>query len=332
MHTGQRNGPFGGATFGNLLQGTTLGQGEERATVSRRRTLEARQTEAVTLKEDLTWQPLSFSRQQKVIDDYHSIQETLLRCLKLDSDLISSSKKGIGRTASEGGANVAIVSPSSIQRHMRSSSPGSTDTVAASFTSIDWHNGTAGTANYWCNLQGTNAITIANDSDATTVDWRFPYAGTGDADVWNISGNQFTIHLDSFQADGDDSIVVPKVMPPAALKRAERLLRGMLTGKQKRSLDRFGFFDMPSPTKNYVAYRIPRTGLIVMYERGVAKHRLCIYENEGLPAADWMIAAKMLVEADEKDLHRIANYHTLDRHVPRDPKIDRVPLILPVAA
>ena len=187
-------------------------------------------------------------------------------------------------------------------------------------------------------IVGTSPFTVTNEwtnySGTATQDFRFTWDSSTSAD--NYTGNTeqgrwILPNNGSVNIEFGSTIVIPE-MSPMALKRAGKLLRGMLTSKQRKMYDRFGFFDVRSPSQKHVAYRIPKSGLIVMYEHGIAKKRLCVYEKEGLPKSDWLVAAKMLCEADEKDLMKVANHHPLTAHRPVDPRVDRVPLILRAAA
>lgn len=186
------------------------------------------------------------------------------------------------------------------------------------FYNID--SATSGTGDYhrWYVLDSGTAGSGWLSSGTVTVNISFSYSDNG----WIVY---------PYPNPTLDCSYIPSNKSPLIFKRAERLLQSMLTKQQRRMYERFGFFDLPSPVQKHVAYRIPKSGLIVMFEHGVPVKRLCIYEKEGLPPADWLIAAKLLVESEEPELLKIANHHKLDVHIPADPRVDRVPLLLGAA-
>jgi len=119
-------------------------------------------------------------------------------------------------------------------------------------------------------------------------------------------------------------------------RKATKLLRSKLCGRELKALERFGFFDVRCPDNPDVAYRIPESGMIVMFEKGAPVKRLCIHPADSLPRGDRLLALKLLVEAEPRELHRVANVHRIDRRdglaiggrigMPPD-RLERLPLM-----
>jgi hypothetical protein len=101
---------------------------------------------------------------------------------------------------------------------------------------------------------------------------------------------------------------------PAVLlaeRRADRFLRGLLTARQRRMWERFRYIIVPSPNRPGVVYRIPAHGMIRQFERGRPVRDLCIHVNDDLPVGDRIVSFKLLIEAEEAELHRTANVHRI---------------------
>ena len=289
--------------------------------------------EKTLTKEEQLWQPLSFSHLQKATEEFHGTPETPRKSPKPTRSSMSLLGEATALTGWLGKDKLGNVLPSLTQKQERSSLLGNLGTLEDSMATVTVHNTIPGTGdlspNYW---------RVSSDSSTTTNQHTlfFDDSTNVTAENYTIAGNSFSANHWRVETDGSmviqfDSVQAPGMpeMPNLALKRAEKLLRGMLTTKQRKMYERFGFFDVRSPSQKHIAYRIPKSGLIVMYEHGVPKTRLCVYEKEGLPKGDWLVAAKMLCEADENDLMQVANHHPLTRHKPNDPRVDRVPLWLP---
>src|SRR5215831_14324903 len=84
--------------------------------------------------------------------------------------------------------------------------------------------------------------------------------------------------------------------PVPAERRAETLLRDMLSTEEYRRLLTTGFLEIPSPTRAERVYRIPRgPGQVLVEERGRVLERLCLQpEVAGLPEADVVLMHKLL--------------------------------------
>lgn len=108
------------------------------------------------------------------------------------------------------------------------------------------------------------------------------------------------------------------------MKKAERLLKERLERTQLRTLRKHGFFDVKSPSCPDRAYRIPESGMIVMFEKGKPVEKLCIHPADyNLPKGDQLLTLKLLAEAEENELLKTANRHKLDHG-----RIERVPLFV----
>ena len=98
--------------------------------------------------------------------------------------------------------------------------------------------------------------------------------------------------------------------PVPAERRAETLLRDMLSPDEYRHLLATGFLEIPSPTRQDRVYRIPRgPGQVLVEEHGRVLERLCLQpEVAGLPEADVVLMHKLLIEADEDRYLATANH------------------------
>ena len=94
-------------------------------------------------------------------------------------------------------------------------------------------------------------------------------------------------------------------------RRADRLLRTVLTRAQYRQLMWRGYVDIPSPRDPQRTYRVPRDpGLVGMIEKGERKADLCLQPLEWVPGADIVVMHKLMIEADEGTYLQTANHFT----------------------
>jgi len=94
----------------------------------------------------------------------------------------------------------------------------------------------------------------------------------------------------------------------AANRRANELLRSVLTRQQYRQLMRRGYLDIKSPRYPECIYRVPRSqGLVGVIERGRRKASLCLQPVEWVPDADIVVMHKLMIEADEETYLQTAN-------------------------
>ena len=101
-----------------------------------------------------------------------------------------------------------------------------------------------------------------------------------------------------------------------ANRRANELLRSVLTREQYRQLMRHGYLDIKSPRDPGCIYRVPRAqGLVGVIEQGRHKASLCLQPREMVPDADIVVMHKLMIEADERPICRTANTFAPDRYV-----------------
>lgn len=95
----------------------------------------------------------------------------------------------------------------------------------------------------------------------------------------------------------------------AAEQRAESLLREVLSTSEYQQLRRRGYLDVPSPTRAYRIYRIPRSrDQVRVYENGRLLERLCVQAIEPMPPGDIVVMHKLLIEGNEAEYLRTANH------------------------
>lgn len=93
-----------------------------------------------------------------------------------------------------------------------------------------------------------------------------------------------------------------------AQERAEALLKELLTEEEYRQLNRKGYLDVPSPSRSFRTYRIPRhQGQVKVYEGGIPVMALCVQPVEPIPDGDVVLMHKLMIEGNEEEYLRIAN-------------------------
>jgi hypothetical protein len=93
-----------------------------------------------------------------------------------------------------------------------------------------------------------------------------------------------------------------------ANRRADELLRSVLTSEQYDQLTWNGYLDIPSPRDPGCIYRVPRTqGLVKVLEQGILKTSLCLQPLEMVPDADHVVMYKLMIEANEEVYLETAN-------------------------
>lgn len=91
-------------------------------------------------------------------------------------------------------------------------------------------------------------------------------------------------------------------------RRAETLLRQLLTEEEYRQLNQQGFLTVPSPTHFDRVYRIPRRpGQVSVFECGRLVMNLCIQPTKVLPAADVVGMHKLMIQGNESEYLQVAN-------------------------
>lgn len=94
----------------------------------------------------------------------------------------------------------------------------------------------------------------------------------------------------------------------AAERKAEALLRGVLTREEFNWLCLRGYLEVASPSRPDRAYRIPRTrGTIDVYEKGRYHSTLCIAPVIAMPDDDVLVAHKLMILGDETRYLATAN-------------------------
>jgi len=94
-------------------------------------------------------------------------------------------------------------------------------------------------------------------------------------------------------------------------RRANELLRSVLTRAQYRQLMWHCYVDIKSPRDPECIYRVPRyPGLVGMIEQGRRKADLCLGPLEWVPDADIVVIHKLMIEADEETYLQTANRFT----------------------
>jgi hypothetical protein len=95
---------------------------------------------------------------------------------------------------------------------------------------------------------------------------------------------------------------------PAAKRRADELLGGVLTPDQYSHLMQRGHLDIASPSDPDRIYRVPKgPGRVQVREKGKLTMWLCLQPLERVPEADLLVMHKLMIEADEETYLRKAN-------------------------
>jgi hypothetical protein len=94
-----------------------------------------------------------------------------------------------------------------------------------------------------------------------------------------------------------------------AEQRAEQLLKTILPHDQYNHLVRKGYLEVQSGMYPYRTYRIPRhRGSVEVYEMGRLVMSLCVQPTENIPDSDVVIMHKLMIEGNEREYLRRANY------------------------
>ncbi len=94
-----------------------------------------------------------------------------------------------------------------------------------------------------------------------------------------------------------------------AEQRAEQLLKILLQTEQYNQLVRKGYLEVQSGMYPYRTYRIPRhRGSVEVYEMGRLVMSLCVQPTEVVPDADVVVMHKLMIEGNEREYLRRANY------------------------
>ncbi len=94
-----------------------------------------------------------------------------------------------------------------------------------------------------------------------------------------------------------------------AERRAEQLLRDVLTPAEHGRMLARGYLDVASPGHPGRIYRVPRDGgIVVMYEGSRPVAGLCVQPVDALPTADTVAMHKLMIEGAEVEYLRRANH------------------------
>lgn len=154
-----------------------------------------------------------------------------------------------------------------------------TSNTTSDFADFTWHNNSF---QAWSN--GTPAVNVWTD--------------------WNVA--EYVVPDVQFREDPD--AVERRVNERAAAdEKAMALLRENLTRRQRRELDRRGYFHVHTRHGERV-YRLSRGGVHRIRGEDGQRYSFCIHPADGLwPAGDTTLAIKLLLEADEEQFLAIAN-------------------------
>jgi hypothetical protein len=95
----------------------------------------------------------------------------------------------------------------------------------------------------------------------------------------------------------------------AADRRANALMREMLSAQEYQQLVRHGYVEIASPSIPQRTYRVPGAGgLVRVYEHGHAVMDLCLQPVEALPEGDVVLMHKLMIEGDEQEYLAKANH------------------------
>jgi hypothetical protein len=101
--------------------------------------------------------------------------------------------------------------------------------------------------------------------------------------------------------------------------RASALLRQSLSDEEWQQMERTGYLSVLSPSVPGRVYRVPtHMDQVEVHESGRLRGRLCVQPATWLPASDVVLMHKLMIEGNEEEYLRTANYYPHeDRKVPR---------------
>jgi len=92
-------------------------------------------------------------------------------------------------------------------------------------------------------------------------------------------------------------------------RRAEALLRDLLTPTEYARLTTRGYLEVRSPSYPGRVYRVPRDGgIVVVYQNGRAVGGLCVHAVEPIPVPDTVAMHKLMIEGAEATYLQRANH------------------------
>jgi hypothetical protein len=94
-----------------------------------------------------------------------------------------------------------------------------------------------------------------------------------------------------------------------AERRANNLMRDLLSSDQLQQLSRHGYVEVASPSYPDRVYRVPGAGgLVRVYEQGHAIMDLCLQPLDPLPDGDLVVMHKLMIEGNEHEYLTKANH------------------------
>jgi hypothetical protein len=104
-------------------------------------------------------------------------------------------------------------------------------------------------------------------------------------------------------------IIIEASVHHRARRRADELLRAILSCEQYGQLMQRRYIDIPSPSDPDRIYRVPKfAGLVQVREKGSIMMWLCLQPRKWIPDEDIVIMHKLMIEADESNYLRMANH------------------------
>ena len=97
-----------------------------------------------------------------------------------------------------------------------------------------------------------------------------------------------------------------------AQRRADAMLRELLTESEYAQLGRCGYLEVRSPSRPTRTYRVPRRpGRVAVHEGNIEIESLCVAPVGRLPPGDIVLAHKLMIEGNEHEYLRLANHFRL---------------------
>lgn len=176
---------------------------------------------------------------------------------------------------------------------------------------------------------GTSTI-ITTDYKCVWKEWCTGYATSTSTKAWHewivecTDGLYTAEHRCRANDDCTGTLLVPVLpriepcmpvdpQPTEADKKAEVLLRGILTPQQIADYEQHKRFDVVSQSGK--VYRLNRgvvRNVVLLDASGKSVRGFCIHPRETVPVADVLVAQKLLIEADEKRFLETANSFALN--------------------
>lgn len=178
----------------------------------------------------------------------------------------------------------------------------------------------------WCTSTTSTTTTAtydvwqgwACDSTATTADswvcWnsndrparRHSYRVPAVEDAYKLPAALHDAHVNAYR---NHLWRVEEERRKAAERRAEDLLLQLLDAKQRKDFKEKDYFVVHGRNRRYRLRRGRTANIDVVCPKGKVEHRLCIHPRDDVPDCDTLVAQKLMIEADEDLVLRVANQH-----------------------